>query len=110
MVILNNHTSKSQWCCSNDDGDGLWWSREYPEYMFFECAEHFSERYKHNPLVIGMDLRNELRKAHGTDADWGNGNPKNDWRRAAHICAEKVLKICPHWLIFISGLNYQLNF
>lgn len=27
MVILNNHTSKSQWCCSNDDGDGLWWSR-----------------------------------------------------------------------------------
>lgn len=78
--------------------------------MFFECAEHFSERYKHNPLVIGMDLRNELRKAHGTDADWGNGNPKNDWRRAAHICAEKVLKICPHWLIFISGLNYQLNF
>ena len=27
MVILNNHTSSSQWCCSNDDGDGLWWSR-----------------------------------------------------------------------------------
>lgn len=26
MVILNNHTSSSQWCCSNDDGDGLWWS------------------------------------------------------------------------------------
>ena len=30
MVILNNHTSTSQWCCSNDDGDGLWWSRKYP--------------------------------------------------------------------------------
>lgn len=30
MVILNNHTSTSQWCCSNDDGDGLWWSRPYP--------------------------------------------------------------------------------
>jgi len=24
MVILNNHTSKSQWCCSASDGDGLW--------------------------------------------------------------------------------------
>lgn len=48
MVILNNHTSKSQWCCSNEDGDGLWWSREYPEYMFFECAEHFAHRYKDN--------------------------------------------------------------
>jgi endoglucanase len=30
MVILNNHTSTSQWCCSNDDGDGLWWSRQFP--------------------------------------------------------------------------------
>lgn len=35
MVILNNHTSTSQWCCSNDDGDGLWWSYQYPENMFF---------------------------------------------------------------------------
>ena len=27
MVYLNNHTSKSQWCCSNNDGDGLWYSK-----------------------------------------------------------------------------------
>lgn len=26
MVILNNHTSKSQWCCTDKDGDGLWWT------------------------------------------------------------------------------------
>ena len=26
MIILNNHTSTSQWCCSPSDGDGLWWS------------------------------------------------------------------------------------
>jgi endoglucanase len=26
MVILNNHTSKSQWCCSPSDGDGLWYN------------------------------------------------------------------------------------
>lgn len=30
MVILNNHTSTSMWCCSNDDGDGLWWTHEFP--------------------------------------------------------------------------------
>lgn len=36
MVILNNHTSTSQWCCSNDDGDGLWWSRKYPQYQYFK--------------------------------------------------------------------------
>lgn len=58
MVILNNHTSTSQWCCSNDDGDGLWWSRQFPEHMFFENAEAFAYRYKDNPRVIGSDLRN----------------------------------------------------
>ena len=31
MVILNNHTSKSQWCCSESDGDGLWFNKEYSE-------------------------------------------------------------------------------
>jgi endoglucanase len=35
MVILNNHTSSSMWCCSECDGDGLWWSEKYPEKMFF---------------------------------------------------------------------------
>ena len=30
MVILNNHTSKSQWCCGPNDGDGLWYNEEYP--------------------------------------------------------------------------------
>lgn len=78
--------------------------------MFFECAEHMANRYKNNPRVIGMDLRNELRKAHGVDTEWGNGNPRNDWSRAAKICAERVLKVAPHWLIFVSGLNYQLDF
>lgn len=58
MVILNNHTSTSQWCCSNDDGDGLWWSREYPEYKFFDHVTLFAKRYANNPRVIGMDLRN----------------------------------------------------
>jgi aryl-phospho-beta-D-glucosidase BglC (GH1 family) len=27
MIYLNNHTSKSQWCCSDTDGDGLWWTK-----------------------------------------------------------------------------------
>ena len=31
MIYLNNHTSKSQWCCSDSDGDGLWWTKEYSE-------------------------------------------------------------------------------
>lgn len=109
MVILNNHTSTSQWCCSNDDGDGLWWSRQYPEYMFFQCTEDFAKRYADNERVVGIDLRNELRKAHGTNPTWGDGNPRTDWKRAAKISGELALKHAPHWLIFVAGLNYQLD-
>lgn len=35
MVILNNHTSRSMWCCSNDDGEGLWWTQQYSEELYF---------------------------------------------------------------------------
>lgn len=68
-----------------------------------------ARRYKDNPRVIGMDLRNELRKAHGMEATWGDNQPLTDWKRAAKITGEKVLKIAPHWLIFVAGLNYQLD-
>lgn len=30
-----------------------------------------------------MDLRNEIRKAHGLEGSWGDGNPKTDWKRAS---------------------------
>ena len=63
MVILNNHTSTSQWCCSLTDGDGLWWSRKYPQYLFFNHVRDFAKRYKDNERVIGMDMRNQIRKA-----------------------------------------------
>ena len=51
--------------------------------MFMECAEEFAKRYKDNTRVIGMDLRNQLRKAHGLTPSWGDGKPLTDWKRAA---------------------------
>ncbi|CAK0830202.1 unnamed protein product [Prorocentrum cordatum] len=30
MVILNNHVSSARWCCSLSDGEGLWYTSEYP--------------------------------------------------------------------------------
>lgn len=109
MVFLNSHTSTSMWCCSNDDGDGLWWTYQYPQYKFFQNCEDLARRYKDNPLVIGMDLRNQLRKAHGLESTWGTEDPITDWKRAAKICGQKVLAIAPHWLIIVAGLNYQLD-
>ena len=53
--------SNAGWCCSNEDGNGMWYTPEYPEEVFFEHWTFMAERYLDNPLVIGADLRNELR-------------------------------------------------
>lgn len=44
-----------------------------------------AKRYADNERVIGIDLRNELRKAHGANPTWGDDNPRTDWKRAAKI-------------------------
>jgi len=57
--------SSAGWCCSIDDGEGLWYTDEYPEEVFFEHWSMLSKRYRDNPWVIGADLRNEIRAVPG---------------------------------------------
>merc|ERR1711887_276219 len=64
IILPNNHMSTAMWCCSYDDGEGLWYTDEYPEEDFIEGWRQITTRYKDNPWVAGMDLRNELRPSH----------------------------------------------
>ena len=57
--------SNAGWCCSLEDGNGMWYTPEYPEEVFFEHWTFMAERYLDNPLVIGADLRNEVRYIKG---------------------------------------------
>ena len=57
--------SSAGWCCSYEDGNGLWYTPEYPENIFFEHWTLMAERYRDNPKVIGADLRNEIRGING---------------------------------------------
>ena len=57
--------SSAGWCCSFEDGDGFWYTDVYPEEVFFEHWTFMAERYLSNPLVIGADLRNEVRGVTG---------------------------------------------
>ena len=61
MVILDNHMSDAQWCCSGNDHNGLWYTSTYPESQWLSLWSQMVTRYKGNPHVIGCDLRNELR-------------------------------------------------
>ena len=68
-----------------------------------------AERYSGNFLVAGIDLRNELRKAHGHSPTWGGGDPKVDWSMAAEKAGNLVLNVNPNLLILVEGIEYAGN-
>jgi endoglucanase len=108
VVILSNHVSRADWCCSNDDGNGLWYTDDYPESSWIADWRGIVRRYAGQPAVVGADLRNEPRSANGRAATWG-GDPATDWRAAAERGGNAVLEENPNLLVVVEGVNYALD-
>jgi endoglucanase len=106
LVILDNHVSRSDWCCNDKDGNGLWYNREYPESHWIADWKTIVRRYKAQPAVVAVDLRNELRSG----AQWGGPDPSVDWHAAAERGGDAVLAEDPALLIMVEGTAYSLNF
>lgn len=106
MVILDNHVSRADWCCSETDGNGLWYSADYPEEKWLQDWAAIAARYRRNHWVVGADLRNELRDG----AAWRGPDAKHDWHAAAERGGAAVLKANPNLLIMVEGPDYSTNF
>lgn len=106
MVILDNHVSRADWCCKDDDGNGLWYNAEYPEEKWLADWRTIVLHYKNQPWVVGADLRNELRSG----AAWGGPDPRLDWHAAAERGANAVLEANPQLLVMVEGPEYSTNF
>lgn len=106
MVILDNHVSRADWCCNETDGNGLWYSVDYPEEKWLHDWTTIATRYRKNKWVVGADLRNELRNG----AVWGGADPKHDWHAAAERGGAAVLHANPNLLIMVEGPNYSTDF
>jgi endoglucanase len=106
MVILDNHMSNADWCCSDSDGNGLWYNAEYPEWKWLADWRTIVRRYEGERWVVGADLRNELRSG----AAWGGIDPKLDWHAAAERGGNAVLAANPKLLIMVESPDYSTNF
>jgi len=106
MVILDNHMSRADWCCKDDDDNGLWYNAEYPEEKWLADWRAIVRRYKKQRWVIGADLRNELRSG----AHWGGSDPRLDWHAAAERGGNAVLAENPGLLIMVEGPQYSTDF
>lgn len=106
MVILDNHVSRADWCCSETDGNGLWYNAEYPEEKWLADWQTIVRRYKNQRWVVGADLRNELRSG----AQWGGGDAALDWHAAAERGGNAVVEVNPALLIMVEGPQYSTDF
>ncbi len=115
VIILDNHISDADWPDGEGDGNGLWWNERYPEKAWIADWKAMARRYAKSPAVIGADLRNEPRPAvHGDGKRrvpvWGGEDPAVDWRAAAERGGNAVLDECPHWLVFVEGVDFSSDF
>lgn len=105
MVILDNHVSRADWCCKDDDGNGLWYTAEYPEEKWLADWRAIVLRYQKEPWVVGADLRNELRSG----AAWGGPDRRLDWHAAAERGGNVVLDANPKLLVMVEGPQYSTD-
>ncbi|KAH8675669.1 cellulase [Xylariales sp. PMI_506] len=103
-VIINNHITTATWCCGADPCDAGWANDHLgpicrvsqSEEDWIQHWETVMERFLENPLVIGADLRNEVRGVWGT-------MPWDRWATAAEKCGNRLLKMNPDWLMIVEG-------
>jgi endoglucanase len=122
VVILDNHRSQGNWCCDTYHGDGLWHTPQYPEASWIADWLAIVQRYKSQPAVVGVDLRNEIRGQLPDDAGgcadcdypaeagcacwqptWGGGSPLTDWPAAAERAGNAIQQVNPNLLIIVEG-------
>jgi endoglucanase len=119
-VILVNHRSEAG---NSNEPNGLWYTTDYPEAKWIADWQMLATRYKSvtdvagNPVVIGVDLRNEPHLLSATGArtgscwtgdTWTSGCPvtsAQNWPAAAGRAAKAVLTVNSGLLIAVEGTD-----
>ena len=103
-VVVNNHITRATWCCGANPCDAGWANDhlmgickvQQTEDEWIRNWETVMARYANNSLVIGADLRNEVRGLWGT-------MPWSRWASAAERCGNRLLKMNSNWIIVVEG-------
>ena len=119
-IILDNHRSEAG---NSNESNGLWYTGAYPESNWIADWQALTTRYQSfkdgngNPIVIGMDLRNEpysMVYGSASGACWTGDtttggcpatNTAQNWPAAAGRAATAILNINPSLLVFVEGVD-----
>ena len=120
MVILDYHILDAKWCCDPFDENGLWYNDRWSENTVILQLLKVVRLLKNNSLVVGVDIRNEIRPSlkllnitvsgkriidfsKSEYPNWGKGG-KNDWASAAERFGDAVHSVNDKLLIIVQGI------
>jgi endoglucanase len=112
IVIPNCHTLDAGWCCSADDGNGLWFNDRWPAAAFVAAWQDMAARYRSNPLVAGVDIMNEPRPTRvggrTRSPTWGTGD-STDIAAMYTTVGNLIHQVDPDLLVICEGLRYAAD-
>ena len=81
--------------------------------VWIDTLVWLADKYKNDDTVLGFDLKNEPHGKRGYSgntcpdniAKWDGSKDENNWAYAATTCANAILKVNPHALIFVEGVE-----
>jgi len=103
-IILDNHSRIRD----NFKNEFVWYTENFSHEQWIEDWRFLANRYKDFSAVAGMDLNNEPHgnaAGGGLYAQWGSGDPSNDWMLAAEECGNAILEVNPNVLIVVEGVT-----
>jgi endoglucanase len=113
IVIPNCHMLSAGWCCSNDDGNGLWYNDRWPAEAFMAAWQDMATRYMPQPLVAAMDIKNEPRPARvgwrTLIPTWGDRRKRTDFAAMYTAVGNLIHRINPDLVILCDGLGYAAD-
>lgn len=104
-VHLDNHLSKSGWCCNPLDGN-TWWGDEYFSVAnWTRGLTYMADHAKTWPNFMSMSLRNELRQPFLNATLYEQSYNWQDWYKYVKQGVEAISSVNANVLIFLSGLE-----
>jgi hypothetical protein len=107
MVILNSHNSFAGWVGSNERvPQGLWHTAGFSTRDWVDSLAAIALRYRSDPHVVGIDIRNEIHDQDGIVITWGKTDDiDSDWKAATMLADAAIRQVNPDVLVIVSGLS-----
>ncbi|KAI6329959.1 hypothetical protein MCOR29_002044 [Pyricularia oryzae] len=104
-VLVDNHVSKAQWCCSPLDGNSWWGDTYFSTANWTRGLTYMTEHTRDWPNLIGLSLRNELRQPLTNITLYQQAYNWETWYARTREGAAAIHKANPKALVFLSGLD-----